>query len=252
MADLFVSLFWLIILAVAVLPAAIRITNEYERGVIFRLGRFAGVKGPGLFFIIPIIDRMVKVDLRVVTMDVPPQEVISEDNVPIKVDAVVYFKVSDPQKATIDIENFRMATSQVSQTTLRTVTGSSSLDEILTNREKVNQRLHSIIDQATDPWGIKVTSVEVKHVEIPSNMQRAIAKQAEAERMRRAKIILAEGEYQASDKLRQAGEVLNASPIALRYLETLTDAAKEPNTTILFPMEMISFVNDLLEKPKKK
>ncbi len=232
-------------------PAAVRIANEYERGVVFRLGRFSSVKGPGLFLIIPFIDRVVKVDLRIVTMDVPPQEVISEDNVPIKVDAVVYFKVSDPQKATIDVENFRMATSQVSQTTLRTVTGSSSLDEILTNREKVNERLHAIIDEATDPWGIKVTSVEVKHVEIPSNMQRAIAKQAEAERMRRAKIILAEGEFQASQKLKEAGDVLGAAPIALRYLETLTDAAKEPNTTVLFPMEMISFVKDFIEKPKK-
>ncbi len=249
--DFIVLLFWLVVLAMFIAPATVRITNEYERGVIFRLGRFSAVKGPGLFLIIPFIDKMVKVDLRVVTMDVPPQEVISEDNVPIKVDAVVYFRVSDPQKATIDIENFRMATSQVSQTTLRTVTGSSSLDEILTNREKVNERLHSIIDEATDPWGIKVTSVEVKHVEIPTNMQRAIAKQAEAERMRRAKIILAEGEYQASEKLKQAGDVLGASPIALRYLETLTDAAKEPNTTVLFPMEMISFVNDIINKPKK-
>ncbi len=244
-------IFWLIVLAVFVAPATVRLTNEYERGVIFRLGRFAGVRGPGLFFIIPIVDRMVKVDLRVVTMDVPPQEVISEDNVPIKVDAVVYFKVSDPQKATIEIENFVKATSQVSQTSLRSVVGSSSLDEILSNREKVNDRLHSYIDEATDPWGIKVTSVEVKHVEIPSNMQRAIAKQAEAERMRRAKIILAEGEYQASEKLSQAGEVLGASPIALRYLETLADAAKEQNTTILFPMEMMSAVNNLINKPKK-
>ena len=249
--DILVVLFWLLVLAMIIGPAAIKIADEYERGVVFRLGRFSSVKGPGLFLIIPFIDRVVKVDLRIVTMDVPPQEVISEDNVPIKVDAVVYFKVSDPQKATIDVENFRMATSQVSQTTLRTVTGSSSLDEILTNREKVNERLHSIIDDATDPWGIKVTSVEVKHVEIPANMQRAIAKQAEAERMRRAKIILAEGEYQASDKLKQAGKVLGASPIALRYLETLADAAKEQNTTILFPMEMVSFVKDLINKPKK-
>lgn len=241
-------LFLLFILGIFVAPSTIRITNEYERGVIFRLGRFAGVKGPGLFLIIPIIDKMTKIDLRVFTMDVPPQEVISQDNIPIKVDAVVYYRVSDPQKATIEIENFRMATSQVSQTTLRGVIGSSSLDEILSSREKVNERLHAYIDEATDPWGIKVTSVEVKHVEIPDNMQRAIAKQAEAERMRRAKIILAEGEFQASEKLRQAGEVLGASPISLRYLETLTDAAKEPNTTILFPMEMVSFVKDLVKK----
>lgn len=241
-------LFLLFILGIFIAPSTVRITNEYERGVIFRLGRFAGVKGPGLFLIIPIIDKMTKIDLRVFTMDVPPQEVISQDNIPIKVDAVVYYRVSDPQKATIEIENFRMATSQVSQTTLRGVIGSSSLDEILSSREKVNERLHAYIDEATDPWGIKVTSVEVKHVEIPDNMQRAIAKQAEAERMRRAKIILAEGEFQASEKLRQAGEVLGASPIALRYLETLTDAAKEPNTTILFPMEMVSFVKDLVKK----
>lgn len=249
--DGFIVIFWLIILGIIILPSAVRITKEYERGVIFRLGRFAGVKGPGLFFIIPIIDKMVKVELRVVTMDVPPQEVISEDNVPIKVDAVVYFRVSDPQKATIEIENFVKATSQVSQTSLRSVVGSSSLDEILSNREKVNERLHGYIDEATDPWGIKVTSVEVKHVEIPTNMQRAIAKQAEAERMRRAKIILAEGEFQASEKLKQAGDVLGAAPVALRYLETLADAAKEQNTTILFPMEMISFVNDIINKPKK-
>lgn len=244
-------IFWVILLAIFVVPAAIRLTNEYERGVIFRLGRFAGIKGPGLFFIIPFVDKMVKVDLRVVTMDVPPQEVISQDNIPIKVDAVVYFKVSDPEKATIEIENFVKATSQVSQTSLRGVVGSSSLDDILSNREMVNDRLHSYIDEATDPWGIKVTSVEVKHVEIPANMQRAIAKQAEAERMRRAKIILAEGEYQASEKLSAAGEVLGASPIALRYLETLADAAKEQNTTILFPMEMMSTVNSLIKKPKK-
>lgn len=241
-------LFLIVIVGVFLAPSMIRITNEYERGVIFRLGRFAGVKGPGLFLIIPFIDKMVKIDLRVVTMDVPPQEVITQDNIPIKVDAVVYYRVSDPQKATIEIENFRMATSQVSQTTLRGVVGASSLDDILANREKINERLHAYIDEATDPWGIKVTAVEVKHVEIPNNMQRAIAKQAEAERMRRAKIILAEGEFQASEKLRQAGEVLGASPIALRYLETLTDAAKEPNTTILFPMEMVSFVKDLVDK----
>jgi regulator of protease activity HflC (stomatin/prohibitin superfamily) len=249
--DAFVVFFWLIILGLFILPSAVKLTNEYERGVVFRLGRFAGIRGPGLFLVIPIVDRVVKIDLRVVTMDVPPQEVISEDNIPIKVDAVVYFKVSDPQKATIEIENFRMATSQVSQTSLRGVVGSSSLDEILTNREKVNSRLHAIIDEATDPWGIKVTAVEVKHVEIPSNMQRAIAKQAEAERMRRAKIILAEGEFQASEKLKQAGDVLGASPIALRYLETLTDAAKEPNTTILFPMEMVTFVQDMIKKNKE-
>lgn len=250
-----IATFWIVVLVVVVLSYAVRITKEYERGVIFRLGRFSSVKGPGLFLIIPIVDKMVKIDLRIVTMDVPPQEVITKDNIPIKVDAVLYFKVSDPQNAVIQIENFGLATSQVSQTALRSVVGAATLDELLAEREQVNDKLHSIIDAATDPWGIKVTAVEVKHVEIPSNMQRAIAKQAEAERMRRAKIILAEGEFQASQKLREAGDILGSEPIALRYLETLADAAKEPNTTILFPMEIITFLQkaigqDQVQKPK--
>ena len=243
--DLLFSWVGVIIVALIILPQAIKITREYERGVIFRLGRFAGIKGPGLFLIIPFIDKMVKLDLRVVTLDVPAQEVITKDNIPITVDAVLYFKVSDPQKATIEVENYMMATSQNSQTSLRGVVGASSLDELLTEREKVNQKLHEIIDRATDPWGIKVTAVEVKHVEIPEGMQRAIAKQAEAERMRRAKIILAEGEYQAAQKLKEAGEILGADPITLRYLETLSEAAKEPNTTILFPAEMLGLLKKL-------
>ncbi|TET83934.1 MAG: slipin family protein [Candidatus Nealsonbacteria bacterium] len=246
MLEYLFSNFWVIIIVLILLIMAIKITREYERGVIFRLGRFVGIKGPGLFLIIPLIDKMVKLDLRIITLDVPAQEVITKDNIPITVDAVLYFKVADPEKATIEVENYMMATSQNSQTSLRGVVGASSLDELLTERERINKKLHDIIDRATDPWGIKVTAVEVKHVEIPENMQRAIAKQAEAERMRRAKIILAEGEYQAAQKLKEAGEILGADPITLRYLETLSEAAKEPNTTILFPVEMLG----LLKKTK--
>ena len=243
--DILWSPIGVIIVALIILPQAIKITTEYERGVIFRLGRFAEIRGPGLFFIIPIIERMNRIDLRVITLDVPSQEVVSKDNIPIKVDAVLYFRVSDPGKATIEVENYMMATSQNAQTSLRGVVGASTLDELLSETEKINQKLHDVIDKATDPWGIKVTGVEVKHVEIPENMQRAIAKQAEAERMRRAKIILAEGEYQASQKLRDAADILKADPITLRYLETLTDAAKEPNTTILFPMEILGALKKL-------
>ena len=245
MLEYLFSNFWVIIIALILLTMAVKIAREYERGVIFRLGRFIGIKGPGLFLIIPFIDKMVKLDLRVITLDVPAQEVITKDNIPITVDAVLYFKVANPEKATIEVENYMMATSQNSQTSLRGVVGASSLDELLTEREKINQKLHEIIDRATDPWGIKVTAVEVKHVEIPENMQRAIAKQAEAERMRRAKIILAEGEYQAAQKLKEAGEILGADPITLRYLETLSEAAKEPNTTILFPAEMLGFLKKI-------
>ncbi len=223
-----------------ILILSIKIAKEYERAVVFRLGRFIGIKGPGIFLLIPGIDRMEKVDLRIVTQDVPPQEVITKDNVPVKIDAVVYYKIVNPEKATIEVENFRKATSEVSQTTLRGVAGSSELDEILSEREKVNGKLHEVIDEATDPWGIKVTGVEVKHVEVPQNMQRSIARQAEAERAKRGKIILADGEYQAAQKLKEAGEVLGASPITLRYLESLTEASKEKNTTILFPVELMS------------
>ncbi|MDP1538485.1 MAG: slipin family protein, partial [bacterium] len=225
--DILFSWFGLIIIALIILPQSVKITREYERGVIFRLGRFAGIRGPGLFLIIPVIDKMVKLDLRIVTLDVPSQEVITKDNIPVKVDAVLYFKVADPERATIEVENYLMATSQISQTSLRGVVGASDFDELLAEREKINQKLHEIIDRATDPWGIKVTAVEVKHVEIPENMQRAIAKQAEAERMKRAKIILADGEYLAATKLKEAGEILGAEPIVLRYLETLAEAAKE-------------------------
>ncbi len=241
----------IVIVLFIILPQAIKITNEYERGVVFRLGRYIGIKGPGLFVIIPIVDKMVRVDLRIVTQDVPAQDVITKDNVPVKVDAVVYYKMTDPQKATIDVENFRKATWQVSQTALRGVVGSSDLDEILAERKKLNNKLHTIIDEATDPWGIKVTGVEIKHVEIPKVMHRSIARQAEAERAKRGKIILAEGELLAAKKLRKAGEILNADPIILRYLETLSDAAKEPNTSILFPMELLRMFNSNQPLPDK-
>lgn len=232
-------MFIFISIVVFLLIISIRILNEFERGVIFRLGRFSSIKGPGFFLIIPFVDRMEKVDLRIITQDVPAQDVITKDNVPAKVDAVVYYKITNPQKAIIDVENFRKATAQISQTSLRGVVGASDLDEILAERKKINDKLHEVIDEATDPWGIKVTAVEVKHVEIPASMQRSIAKQAEAERVKRGKIILAEGEYQAAQKLKDASEILNANPITLRYLETLTDVAREPNTTILFPMELL-------------
>jgi regulator of protease activity HflC (stomatin/prohibitin superfamily) len=243
-------MFWigLIIVALIILPQAVKICREYERGVIFRLGRFAGLRGPGLFLLIPIIDKMVRVDLRVITMDVPAQDVITRDNVPVKVDAVLYFKVADPGRATIEVENFLMATSQNSQTSLRGVVGASEFDELLSEREKLNNKLHTIIDAATDPWGIKVTAVEIKHVEIPDAMHRAIAKQAEAERMKRAKIILAEGEYLAANKLKAAAEILKADAIVLRYLETLADAAKEKNTTVLFPVEMLGMLRKLQDQ----
>jgi len=245
LADLIFGWLGIIFVLVIILPQAVKITREYERGVIFRLGRFVGVRGPGLFLIIPLIETMVKIDLRIITLDIPAQEVITKDNIPITVDAVLYFKVSDPQKATIEVENYLSATSQISQTSLRGVVGASDLDELLAEREKVNQKLHEIIDRATDPWGIKVTGVEIKHVEIPKEMQRAIAKQAEAERMKRAKIILAEGEYLAAQKLKEAGEILKADPIVLRYMETLTETAKEKNTTILFPIEMLGMLKRL-------
>lgn len=237
-----------LVIALAILWMAVKICREYERGVIFRLGRLIGLKGPGLFLIIPIVDQMVKIDLRIITLDVPPQDTITEDNIPVKVNAVVYFKVVDPQRAVVEIENYLIATSQISQTSLRSVLGKADLDELLSEREKLNAELQTIIDEATDPWGIKVTAVEIKHVEIPEEMQRAIAKQAEAERARRARVILAEGEYQAAEKLKMAGDVLGADPISLRYMETITDAAKEPNVTVLFPVEMLK----LLRKSKKE
>ncbi len=229
-----------VVLLIALLSSAIKIVQEYERGVIFRLGRFVGVKGPGLFFIIPIVDRMVKVDLRVVTLDVPSQEAITRDNVTVKVNAVAYFRVVDPAAAIINVENYKRATSQISQTTLRNVIGQSELDEILAHREKINAELRRIIDEATEPWGVRVEIVEIKDVELPPGMQRAMAKQAEAEREKRAKIIHAEGEYQAAKTLAEAAQLLSTNPAALqlRYLQTLTEISVEQNSTIIFPVPL--------------
>jgi len=228
----------LLIILVIFLLSAVKIIKEYERGVIFRLGRLVGARGPGLFFIIPGVEKMVKIDLRTVTLDVPVQEVITKDNVPVKVNAVCYFRVLDAAKAVVEVENYIMATSQISQTTLRSVVGQVELDELLAEREQINMRLQKIIDQATDPWGIKVSIVEVKDVQIPEQMQRAIAHQAEAERDRRAKIIQAEGEYQAAEKLGMAADVISKNPatLQLRYLQTLVEMSSEKNSTIIVPL----------------
>jgi len=229
----------IIILAVLViLPMSVKIVPEYERGVLFRLGRLVGQRGPGLFLIIPFVDRMVKVDLRVVTMDVPSQEVITRDNVTVRVNAVVYFRVVMPEDSVVKVLDHIRATSQISQTTLRNVFGQSELDELLSAREKLNQNLQQIIDQHTDPWGVKVSIVEIKEVELPETMRRMMSAQAEAERERRAKIIHAEGELQASEKLSQAGAIIAREPttLQLRYLQTLTEIASEKNSTIIFPI----------------
>ncbi len=220
------------------LTSAVKIVAEYERGVIFRLGRLLGAKGPGLFLIIPIVDRMVKVDLRVVTLDVPSQEVITRDNVTVKVNAVVYFRVFDPSNAIVKVEDFRRATWNISQTSLRNVIGQSEMDELLAHRERINQRLQEIIDEQTEPWGVKVGIVEIKDVELPQTMQRAMALQATAEREKRAKIIHAEGEYTAAQQLANAAETLSSQPtaITLRYLQTLLEIGSEQNTTIVFPV----------------
>ena len=228
--------------------AAVKIVAEYERGVIFRLGRLVGARGPGLFLIIPFVDRMVKVDLRIVTMDVPAQEVITKDNVTVRVNAVIYFRVVDPEASVVKVLDHIRATSQIAQTTLRNVLGQSELDELLASREKLNQMLQQIIDEHTDPWGVKVSTVEIKEVELAETMRRSMAAQAEAERERRAKIIHAEGELQASEKLAQAGTIIAREPVTLqlRYLQTLTEIATERNSTLIFPIpiDMISmFMN---------
>jgi regulator of protease activity HflC (stomatin/prohibitin superfamily) len=237
--------FWIlaIVLIVFFLASAIKVLREYERGVIFRLGRVINTKGPGLIILIPIIDKMVKVSLRLVTMDVPSQDVITRDNVSVKVDAVVYFRVMEPTKATIEVENYIFATSQLAQTTLRSVCGQAELDELLAEREQLNLKLQSILDHQTDPWGIKVTIVEVKRIDLPQEMQRAIAKQAEAERERRAKVINAEGEFQAAARLSEAASIIQENPQALqlRYLQTLRDMSSEGNSTILFPIPIDLF-----------
>jgi regulator of protease activity HflC (stomatin/prohibitin superfamily) len=231
----------IILFVLLVLVNAIRILREYERGVIFRLGRLignGGIKGPGLIFLIPVIDKMVKVSLRTVVLDVPPQDVITQDNVSIKVNAVVYFRVVEPQRAVVQVENFLAATSQISQTTLRSVLGQSELDDLLSQREKINHKLQQIIDTNTEPWGVKVTNVEVKQIDLPQEMQRAMAKQAEAERERRSKVIAAEGEFQASQRLADAARILADQPSALtlRYLQTLREIATENNSTTIFPV----------------
>lgn len=232
------SLITIIFLVVFVLSSAVRVLKEYERGVIFRLGRMVGAKGPGLFLIIPFIDKMVKVSLRTVVYDVPVQDIITKDNVSVQVNAVVFFRVMEPTKAIVEVENYFDATSQLAQTTLRSILGQAELDELLSGREKINTELQAILDTHTDPWGIKVSQVEIKHVDLPTEMQRAMAKQAEAERERRAKIINAEGEFQASARLLEAGEILTKEPITLqlRYLQTLREVATENNSTIIFPL----------------
>jgi regulator of protease activity HflC (stomatin/prohibitin superfamily) len=230
----------LLVLALILLASSIRILREYERGVIFRLGRLIAQKGPGLILLIPIIDRMVRVDLRTVTLTVPPQEVITKDNVTVRVNAVAYFRVIDPNRAITEVENFLVATSQISQTTLRSVLGKAELDALLSERERLNIELQQIIDEQTEPWGVKVSTVEVKDVELPADMQRAIARQAEAERERRAKIISADGEFQAAEKLSQAAEIFSRHPatLQLRYLQTLLDIGVNQNSTIIFPLPL--------------
>ena len=242
-----------LILIIILLASAVKILREYERGVVFQLGRFWKVKGPGLIILIPGIQKMVKVSLRTVVMDVPPQDVITKDNVSVKVNAVVYFRVMDPLRAIVEVENFHYATSQLAQTTLRSVLGQVELDGLLSEREQLNQELQQILDTQTDPWGVKVSAVEVKHVDLPPDMQRAMARQAEAEREKRAKIIHAEGEYKASEKLAQAAEVIGKQPLAvtLRYLQTATEIAGEKNSTLVFPLPM-DLLSTFMNKSEKK
>src|ERR1700760_3653175 len=242
-ARLLVWLVPIVLLVVVILPQMVRILREYERGVIFRLGKLLGIKGPGLIFLIPIVDRMVKMDLRVVTIDVPRQEVMTRDNVPLTVDAVVYFRVIDPAAAVVRVEQYLKATWLISQTTLRSVLGQAELDELLSQRDKINLRLQEIIDRQTEPWGIKVTSVEVRDVVLPDSMKRAMAGQAESERERRAKIINAEGEFQAAEKLVQAAAMISSQPIALqlRFLQTMKEISSEHNTTTILPVPIDLF-----------
>lgn len=248
-----VAIIFGIIIVLILLLSAVKILREYERGVIFRFGRLSATKGPGIFLIIPFVDKMIKVDLRTVTMDVPPQDIITRDNVPVKVNAVIYFRVMDPALSVIKIERYIVATSQIAQTTLRSILGQAELDDLLARREKINQELQKVIDEQTDPWGIKVSIVEIKDVELPQSIQRAFARQAEAERERRAKIINAEGEFQASEKLAEAAKVLSKHPVSvqLRFLQTLKEIATEQNSTIIFPVpiDLIEvFINRLGKK----
>ncbi len=241
--------FFLIVFVLIVAASAVKILREYERGVIFRLGRLIGAKGPGIIFIIPGVDKLMRISLRLVTLDIPPQDVITRDNISIKVNAVVYFRVLDPNKAVVEVENYLYATSQLAQTTLRSVVGQADLDELLSQRDKINLKLQDILDKHTEPWGIKVSLVETKQVDLPENMQRAIAKQAEAEREKRAKIIHAEGEYQAAEKLTQAANVISVNPTALqlRFLQTLAEIATEKNSTTIFPVP-IDIISPFLKK----
>jgi len=243
-----------VVLLLFFLASAIRILNEYERGVIFRLGRVIDSKGPGLIILIPIVDKMVKVSLRLVAMDVDPQDVITRDNVSVKVNAVIYFRVMDPTKAVIEVENYMYATSQLAQTTLRSICGQAEMDELLSERDKINSRLQEILDTHTDPWGIKISTVEVKHIDLPQEMQRAMAKQAEAERERRAKVINAEGEFQAADKLAAAATIIGDHPMALqlRYLQTLREISAENNSTTVFPIPIDLFKPFLALSEKAK
>ena len=249
----FIALAVVLVFVIAILGSSVRVLREYQRGVVFRLGRLLGdPKGPGLFLLIPIIDRMVQVDLRTITLVIPPQEVITKDNVPARVNAVAYFRVVNPVAAIVEVADFGLATLQIAQTTLRSVLGQHMLDELLSERDKINQILQKIIDEQTEPWGIKVNVVEVKDVEIPSGMQRAMARQAEAERERRAKIINAEGEFQAAEKLKDAAIVLEEHPVALqlRYLQTLIEVSGTPSTTIVFPAP-IDIIRPFLERAEK-
>jgi len=248
-----VELLVIVLFFIFVLLSSIKILNEYERAVVFRLGRYIASKGPGLIILIPFIDKMVRVSLRTVTLDVPPQDVITKDNVSIKVSAVVYFRVIDAGRAIIEVENYYFATSQIAQTTLRSILGQSDLDEILAEREAINKRLQAIIDDHTEPWGIKVSAVEIKQVDLPIEMQRAMARQAEAERERRSKIINADGEYQAAQKLKEAAMMIQEFPVALqlRYLQTLADIATEKNSTTIFPIP-IDLITPFINKNKKE
>src|SRR3989440_2059900 len=255
MAAALVALAIVLFILILFLISAIKVAREYERGVIFRLGRLLDPpKGPGLFLLIPIVDRMVRVDLRTITLNIPPQEVITKDNVPARVNAVAYFRIIEPKAAIVQIENFMVATSQIAQTTLRSVLGQHVLDELLSEREKINTILQGIIDEATSPWGIKVSIVEVKDVEIPGGMQRAMARQAEAERERRAKVINAEGEFQASERLKDAATVMANTPIALqlRYLQTLLELGSSQSTTIVFPpIDLVQALSELVDRSKR-
>lgn len=246
---MFFSTLPIIIIIAFFLLSAIKVVNEYERAVVFRLGRILRAKGPGLIILIPVIDKMLKVSLRIITLDVPSQDVITKDNVSVKINAVVYFRVVDPVKAVLEVEDYMFATTQLAQTTLRSICGSVELDEILAHRDKINSQIQSILDEHTDPWGIKVTNVELKHIDLPQDMQRAMARQAEAERERRYKIINAEGEYQAAEKLAQAAEIIAKNPMALqlRYLQTLREMSYDPNSKTIIPLPL-DLYKDLIPK----